>query len=416
MSVATNVVQLGNGKWLTYFDNAVIPCVNDFNCTLPESICLTTNKVSWVNESSCACSPSRGKQGLDCKELSAGGVALVSLEFVIIFLCAVILGKFSYYAYLLYAKKMKMTLNAIQTTYISLFVSVASLLCWMCASVARSLYRSVNEEDTRNNKKNAYLDVFSNVFGVFFLMFYIIALLNISVVWIEISRQSTHLTAKVSKNLNYYARSVYLFEASVAIICAVLLALPSSEDGAGLAWFLGIVFAFIALTFVYGAYQIIKVLKLVDGFNTSRVGGNLSSSDIHLQMKQILQTSLALVILMVITIAIFIVLGVTGGQEDDGNPPNFPVGTFVYRFAALMPALGYFVLDRYIAIRLLGRGNKASATSSKQVGGPDRVNNTIGGGSKSNKNRDGDGDDTTTDPSNTAHATNQVAVSPDVAD
>ena len=111
--VNTQLVQLPNGKYVTYFDNVLYSCTSDFDCPILESVCVLADQVSWVNSSSCkmifkryicfffiyirksnkkikflgACPSYIGRYGKDCKELNASGIIVAVFTLLTLAIC-----------------------------------------------------------------------------------------------------------------------------------------------------------------------------------------------------------------------------------------------------------------------------------------------------------------------------------------
>ena len=200
-----------------------------------------------------------------------------------------------------------------------MFTSSTALLIYLAVSTERSFGQAQSSTETDGADRLPNLEILFIATVFIYLLFYVQSLLNISVVWMEIARKSSHMQNSVSRNLDHYAKYVYGFDLCLTIVGIILISVKLFYT---MILLLGIVILLVIIpSYIYGGYKILKVLQFLTK-TTKELQGSFNKDLIddqtrkfQLQMNDIVKTSLLLVLVALINIAFLFFVFIIDGTN-----------------------------------------------------------------------------------------------------
>lgn len=241
---------------------------------------------SWYNNTNlCTCSYWYGWSGDDCLELSGASYFLISsagiqasAAFIGLALATVLLARYFYIDGCKFG-------NIQVITLILLWLALVVLICWRVVTMMIVLTPWDNTLEIKANDEGRVHQLTPVERAMIGLTMCLgtLALLNASLVWVQIARLSRHLTHNMRWGLSAYRRTVYVFEGLLVIGLTILFGLGLTGY---VTFFAAPFLLFMIVCFAYGAVSMTSLLSDALTATTRAHQGSMNQHDELEQQQQ----------------------------------------------------------------------------------------------------------------------------------
>jgi len=343
-------------------------CQIDRDCVDPGRVCYVN--VSWLpqevlesGEGQCLCNAFYGWSGPNCDQLTL-------MSYFFLASCAV-QACFAVWFFLRAFNDSFLLVRYRGFTWTSLDITLAAVVAgmllhivWRCLLAAIVLspgHFNKFLEDDEDAEKFTDIIVFQQPVVLLSLGFTTVACMNVSVMWIEIAMRVKQMRTRLTRNVTYYRRSMFIFQGVFILVMALFAILNLFEQvfAAGAPFLLVLM-----VLFIVGRRRLAEVLKGAievetssKGAQTSNTGSSRSSQQARATMEAINLTSLRVIFSITLAFvfgALYILFNVVldpNGSREFSQPGKFGVAQFA------LEGLSVSLLMMLIAIEMYARRN-----------------------------------------------------------
>jgi len=327
---------------------------------------VNAQNATWNNgETLCACTVWYGWSGPDCANFTSQTYFLLSST-VFQGILALILTSIGGFGVFQFYRKNGRKINAQILTLGLIVFTCFFIACWRWTVFAITLRPGDNtlEAEANDEDKIPLLVPVERLFIGFSLCFAVVAILNVSLLWIQVAKQSKAMSRNMSRNLLIFRRTIFVLEAVLIIVVVGAFA----SGNTGLAGFGAFPFLLIIIfTYGYGAIRMTDVLTRAKKLHSGNSGGEVESatSERYNELVQgIKKTAVRICILLVCAmICAFAWAGPTVfGAQRDYLDPNRSIQWIVLA----NEGIPFFMLLSMTVLLQYTRGNIRRSSASVQ--------------------------------------------------
>ncbi|CAK9051716.1 Uncharacterized protein SCF082_LOCUS28362, partial [Durusdinium trenchii] len=297
---------------------------DDLLCPDP-LVCYDASELDWLEVDGCGCPFWYGWTGPDCEERNGPTYFLMASTIIqgSAALLLMLQGSITFFSYY---REFGLKMNAQISTMLLGIVAALLVSIWRAIVLVTTLSPSgTRREGKSNDAEKTHVLVLAERSGIgLSIMFATLMALNVSLMWVSVSRASRSMTKRLSRGLELYRKGVLIF---MGIFSVGLISLFGAGLTGIVAFFALPFMIIIATVYAWGAFSITKLLNAADSARHHTSGSDGRRSLYASMIADIRACALLLAVgllLALVGAVIYSYLSIVapGGQDNAVNPNN----------------------------------------------------------------------------------------------